>query len=581
MPHFTRFGIIRGLLVPILALLLVLAVACGPAAAPETTAPATSAPAPAATAAPSAPTAVPEAMSEPAAAEVVVHPGTLTWLSGNFGDERFDRAFSAGAVGHDYALQVHALLLSTDVENGRRVIIPGIATQWGISADGLTWTFTIRDGVMFHDGTELTAEDAFWTLQHLMGPQASDYTIAGLDKYIQNIDRIEQPAPNQVSVTTKLPIAEFAADLSEAASAWTGAVYPKRATLHNIEEEKAYDQNPIGAGIMRLVKHVPAAQMILERFDDYYQPDKRVKFTQFDLRLVPEEATRVAALRTGEGDIAPVTIGARKQVEAGGGRLIFSPEGMSFSLRQQGCWSDPSFPCHDKRVRQALNYAIDKELIRDQLYGGPEVMQIKGFERLGPSFYAYSPELDPYPFDPDKARQLLAEAGYPDGSGFGELIVNTFVSSALPLMPEAAQLVADFWRRELGLDVEVKIGESASLKKAAKLTPDLYGQILMRDAVNALDGGAYMRGQWGTADRNDRQHNDPELFAQVNQALTVFEPEERKRVVHETLLRMREEANQINLGYINIPWGVGPRVVTWEPYPLAPYPSALHTVTLK
>ena len=59
---------------------------------------------------------------------------------------------------------------------------------------------------------------------------------------------------------------------------------------------------------MRLVKRVPAAQMILERFDDYYQPDKRVNFTQFDLRLVPEEATRVAALRAGEGDIAPVTL---------------------------------------------------------------------------------------------------------------------------------------------------------------------------------------------------------------------------------------------------------------------------------
>ena len=143
-------------------------------------------------------------MSEPAVAEVTVHPGKLTWLPGSFGDERFDRAFSAGAVGHDYALQVHALLLSTDVEDGRRVIIPGVATQWEISPDGLTWTFTIRDGIKFHDGTDLTAEDALWTFQHLMGPQTADYTIAGLDKYIQNIDRIEQTGPNQVSVTTKL-----------------------------------------------------------------------------------------------------------------------------------------------------------------------------------------------------------------------------------------------------------------------------------------------------------------------------------------------------------------------------------------
>jgi peptide/nickel transport system substrate-binding protein len=139
-----------------------------------------------------------------------------------------------------------------------------------------------------------------------------------------------------------------------------------------------------------------------------------VNFTLLDLRLVPEEATRVAALRAGDADIAPVSIGARRQVEAGGGRVVFGEEGVYFFARQYGCWK-PQFPCHDKRVRQALAYAINKEVMQNQLYGGPEVMQVKGWGAVTPSTLGYSPDLDPFPFDPVKARQLLAEAGYPVG----------------------------------------------------------------------------------------------------------------------------------------------------------------------
>ena len=112
-------------------------------------------------------------------------------------------------------------------------------------------------------------------------------------------------------------------------------------------------------------------------------------------------------------------MGSKNQVEAGGGRVIFGAEAAYFRVVQLGCMN-PQFPCNDIRVRQALNLAFNKELMRDQLYGGPEVMQVKGWGSISPSTIGYSPELDPYPYDPDKARELLAEAGYrtptnPDG----------------------------------------------------------------------------------------------------------------------------------------------------------------------
>jgi peptide/nickel transport system substrate-binding protein len=299
-----------------------------------------------------------------------------------------------------------------------------------------------------------------------------------------------------------------------------------------------------------------------------------------DLLLVPEEATRVAALRGGDADIAPVSLATRNQVEAGGGRLVFGQEGTYFSIRQKGCWKE-QFPCHDKRVRQALNYAFDKDLMRDKLYGGPQVMQAKGWTFVSPSTIGYSPDLAPYPFDPNKARQLLAEAGYPGGRGFGKLVINTWVSPTMPLVPESAQLAADFWRRELGLDVEVKVGDPAALKKFDVLTEDLYGQILWRDNEARLDVAGVMRSGYATPSVKGRAHNDPELFALVNKTIAVFDPAESQKVLNETFLRLRDEAYDISVGYINLPWGVGPRIQTWEPYPLASNPSALHTIVLK
>ena len=523
----------------------------------------------------------------PPPAQVEVHPGEVTWMIASWGTERFDPGFNPGNSG-EYGRLLHAFLVSSDVKDGARVIIPGIATQWGLSADGLTWDFTIRKGVKWHDGTELTPEDVLWTLRHDMGPQAQDHVQnSTFVKLSQIMDRIEQTGPEQVSVITKTSVTQFIGEMSEASANWSGIMLPKRVELYDEAEALAYDKNPIGAGVLSLVEHVPADVMIFERFADYYhQPqngfatDKRVNFTQLNMRLIPEEATRVAALRAGDADVAPVSLGARKQVEAGGGRLVFGQEGIAFSIRFLGCWK-PEFPCSDKRVRQALNYAIDKEIVQNELYGGPKVMQIKGWERVSPSSDGYSTGLDPFPYDPDKARQLLAEAGYPDGKGFGKLIINTFQAASLPLMTEAAQLGAAFWKKELGLDVEVAVGEEAAVKKASKLTEDLYGQLLWRDTETELGSARSLTSQYGNPEKGDRGHNDPELFDLVEEALSVLEPVERERTIRSAWQRIREEAYYVGLGYINIPWGVGPRIQTWEPYPMAAYPSALHTITLK
>ena len=438
---------------------------------------------------------------------VTVNPGKLTIMLAELGNERFDYNFATTSPGgRAYGRSLYGFLVA---ENERKEMVPGIAKEWGLSADGLTWTFTIREGVKFHDGSELTPEDVLWSWQHSYGPQAVEYTqqttAAALSR---DMDRIELGGPDEVTLTTKVPFTAFPLVVSRA-GVWSFAVMPKRTKLHDEEEELAYDRNPIAAGPMRLEEHVKASVMKFERFDDYhYQPDngfpedQRMNFQSLELFVVPEAGTRVAALRAGEADIAAVSLDAKDQLEKGGGRLVFGQEATVIENRLVGCWKPQR--CHDKRVRQALDYAIDKEAIQ-QLMGGPEVFQVKGWVGVTPSSIGYTPALDPRPFDPDKARQLLAEAGYQtptnsDGKDFGKLIVNTWIAST-PFVVEAAQLAADFWKRELGLDVEVRVGDEGGIKKA-QYGRQIDGQIMWRDNETKIDISGTLISQFGRPDSN-------------------------------------------------------------------------------
>jgi peptide/nickel transport system substrate-binding protein len=565
-----------------LLLIMAMAVACGAAATATPPPPATN---PTATTAPPAGVGTPTAMPKPttAPAAPAVNPGKLTLMVGDWAGERFDPIFGARRPGGlNYGRVMHGYLIS---DNDKRDMLPGIASRWSLSPDGKTWSFTIRKGVKFHDGTELTAEDVNWTLQHLFGSGGTEYFGLVATPESRATEKIEVAGPDQVTVVTNVPVTTFDFTLSEAGDKWY-PIMPKRAKLYDADLELAYDKNPIGAGPMKLVKHVPASLMAFERFDDfYYQPkngfteDKRYKFRFLDLFLVPEEATRVAAVRSGEADIVPGSLSTKKQVEAGGGKLVFGPEGSYVDAKFMGCW-DPKYPCSKKAVRQALDYAINKNQLRDQLYGGPEVFQARGWMVFTPSTVGYTTALDPWPQDVAKAKKLLADAGYPGGVGFGKLIVNTYPSTSMPLQVEAAQYAADSWRRELGLDVEVKVGDSLAIAKSWR-AGELGGQFQWRDNENRRDATSIMRSSHGDLKSLTRISEDPEVLRLVQETTEIVDAAQRAAATQKTALRLREETYQLGIGYVNIPWAVGSRVLTWQPYPLAPFPSALHTVVLK
>jgi peptide/nickel transport system substrate-binding protein len=552
-------------------MLMLLGVACGNAASPDA--------APADTGGSQASNAVPTSMAQPAegSSDTMVNPGKLIVMVGGWGG-RFAPLYNSGC--HAFGINHGGFLIRSD-EN--RQYIPGLATDWEVSDDGLTWTFTIRDDALFHDGTPVTAADWEFTALQNWGPGALEVaTSATAIAASKNVAKIELTAPNQVSITHVKVDSGFPNLMSDATGSCHGLVLPKHFwdgfEIHDQDRAVAYDQNPIAAGPLKMLKILPDELMAFERFDDYYDEERSIKIQNVDLFKVPDLATRAAALEAGDADIAPISLDTAGRVEASGGRVIWGPEASYFRTQLLGAWL-PEYPFSHKKVRQAMQYALDMSQFT-ALYG-EEVFQPKGFIYATPSSIGYSPGLDAYPYDPEKAKALMAEAGFPNGEGFGKLIVNTWQSQGVPFMPESAELAASQWRTVLGIDAEVRVGDEVAIKQAANSSDTIYGQMVWRDNETRVDGVSITRSSFGDPTNKGRSHEDPAIFDAAVKAMAVIPPQEKEEALRDLYLLLREESYRFSIGYVNIPWGVSSRVAEWTPQPMAFYPSALHTVRLK
>jgi peptide/nickel transport system substrate-binding protein len=562
----------------VLGLAVLLAVACG-TAAPETPQATNTPGPPGATTAVSTPAGTPARTPTPAS---VAPTGKVTVMMADWGTQAFEPRDAIGQV-----ITYHRFLHGWLIAGTKEVqMIPGIAKKWEVSPDGLRWTWTIRKGVKFYNGDELTIEDVHFTLNRHHGTDAAEkalhptFVTQARDSVSQEIT-----GPDTIVVTQKAPNVTYPFLMSELHSSDShGAVLPK-IYWEQVGGKEGWERNPVGAGPLKLVEFKRSEQMLFERFEDYYftpqngfPEDRRMKFQTLDFRLVPEQATRVSALVAGQADMIEASLQVRKQVEDAGGRLIFIPEASYSQVRPAGCWK-PEFPCHDKRVRHALDYAINKELIRDTLYGGPEVAQVNGMEHVTPHALGYSKELDAFPYDPQKAKQLLAEAGYPDGKGYPPFKIYTWSGGDVPLQPEQAQLIADMWRKNLGLQVEVEVGDPVGVRNRFA-NRELDGHIQFRSNEARYDGGTSLRNTFDPSN-TFRQGEDPELLRVGLEALAVMDPAKRHEAYNKAYKIHWEAHYYWSTVYVNLPWGVSKRIATWEPWPLGPYASAPWTVTLK
>jgi ABC-type transport system substrate-binding protein len=268
--------------------------------------------------------------------------------------------------------------------------------------------------VQFHDGWgELTSEDVKFTLEMAMSdrPGAAGSTIG--KSIAPLIDRVETVGPYEVVVHFKdAPWGEFAPHWFSSAK---GAELPITCKKH--VEEVGWEEalvNPIFSGPYKYVDHVDGEYLRLAALESHWRVVPEYKYLVF--KEVPEEMTRIAMFRRGDVDIAVVTAETAKRLAAEESAGIMTVSGAQhLSLALWGQWLptvetyDPDLEWLDRRVRQAMNLAINREDIAEHIFSG--YARPAGISQPLP----WADEFEPYPYDPDRARELLEEAGYADG----------------------------------------------------------------------------------------------------------------------------------------------------------------------
>ncbi|MCL6552577.1 MAG: hypothetical protein K6W08_05595 [Firmicutes bacterium] len=293
--------------------------------------------------------------------------------------------------------QIHNALLEV---NEHFVLEKVLAENYLVSNDGLTYTFKLRRGVRFHDGREFTAEDVKYTYEFYGNP-ANGTVKAPL---YASIDRITTPDKYTVVVRLKEPNAAFLRRVA------TQFIVP--AHYHSRIGERAYKGAPIGTGAFRLKEWRPAEYTVVEAFDQHFRG--RPHIDQFREDIVPEASVRAIALRTGQADSAVWPLLAEDNL-----RFAADPNYTVFKTASLAVNHFPLNNDHpvlsDKRVRQAMMYAIDRQRLIDDVFKGTAVLATSN---LAPSLQPwYNPNVKQYPYDPARARALLEEAGWRLGPG--------------------------------------------------------------------------------------------------------------------------------------------------------------------
>ena len=237
----------------------------------------------------------------------------------------------------------------------------GLATRWEPSQDHRRWTFHLRRGVKFHTGEEVTAEDVKFSLQRAIGKRSTTGYAGPLRTLIQDI---ETPAPDRVVIVTKEPTLIIPTYLSRSLST-EGMILPKKYLEANGDD--VFARKPVGSGPYRFVEQVTGSHIKLTAVDSHWRIGAP-KYKTVTFKLVPEETTRVALLRRGEVDIADVSRDRVAELER---------EGFPIHMRREEAiltmwWVLPrdGMPTKDKRVREALNLAVDRSELAQSIFAG-------------------------------------------------------------------------------------------------------------------------------------------------------------------------------------------------------------------
>ena len=449
-------------------------------------------------------------------------------------------------------------------QNADGEYIPYLAESWEFSDDGLMWTFHLRDDVMFHNGDPVTAHDFVWTYERALDP---DLASPGTGR---RLNGMTFEAPDDYTLVFNFPAP--AISLLQFVNWGYMAPMSQRA----VEELGAeYELNPVGTGPYKVVEVRPGEGVAMERWDDYnWGPEffdgantGPYNFDRIEFSILPEEATRIAALESGDIDYVngisnPLDVAI---LEAAGVTVQQAPFGQVRMIYIQN--NVPPFD--DARVRQALNYSVNREEITQIVTDGADKIS-RG--PISPGMLGYDPAIEEqcgYHFDLDRAKELMQEAGYtygddgmlitPAGEPFSLTLIGEPVDSGTAYM----EVLQSMWR-ELGLDITLESTEPSIL----------YPRLTERD----YQMGYGRRGGWTSYDYLYAIYhsstgrdlpgsmrsavNDPttDAFLEKNRALAMDNPELQDSV-NELYCHIAEQAYSVWISDGVFRPSIGPRVM--------------------
>jgi peptide/nickel transport system substrate-binding protein len=373
--------------------------------------------------------------------------GTLTVAVATFGNERWLPNLYVGA--EDVVLKpLWENLLSRDVKGN---LIPMLAERWQVSDGGRTWRFHLRKGVRFHNGTELTAEDVRFTFASIAKAGSAN----SMAPEFRMIKSMEVEDPYTISIRFDKPFVTLGNRVTQGLFASVAYIQSKK--YIEASEDKA-ERHPVGTGPFKFVEHVRGDRIVFEAVDNHWRATPHWKRLVF--MKVPEPSTRMAMLRAGTVDVIEIGGEYMDEIKKVGMRTITMPNTAAIWVILGGQW--PTKPSYDpkvpwaqpdaeraRKVRMALNLAVDKKAIFERVLGGV------GTPVGTVNYYPTDPWisdalLKPVPYDPVRAKALLAEAGYPGGF---EITMNLTAWPGRGYLPDVGEAVATYWEK-VGLKVK-------------------------------------------------------------------------------------------------------------------------------
>ena len=414
---------------------------------------------------------------------------------------------------------------------------PEIATEWTSNETSTEWTFTLRDGVTFHDGTPLDVEDVVWTYEKVMADDTSP-----VKAYLANVESVEGVSDNAVRFTLSAPFAPW----------------PRQVTLISILPSDTYQERgadafntqPVGSGRSRLVSWVKDDAVTLEAFDGYW--DGRPEIDRVIFRPVPSESARSAGLLSGELDVVPLLPPALVD-------RIAQADGVTVkkvaSNRVLYIGFDTTTPPYDDvNLRRAIDHAIDRAAITGRLLRGlgEPMGQI-----VAPVTFGYDDSIAPTTYDPDLARELLASSNYD-----GQELTFLYPNNRYAFGTEVAQAIAGFLG-DVGINVKLEGMEYSAYfplwlqKKLNSIHMFGFGPSIM-DAQLPL-GSLFASGSRG-------YFEDPKVDELIAEQLAETDPDARRTIISQ-IWQLNKENVAYSLLYNEIQaYGVNADL-EWEPRP--------------